>query len=250
MFRGFFLKKFINFLRALSNKFGIGIYFSADGEDSILFKWLGGIKEGFYIDIGSHKPFFGSNTFMFYLNGWSGICIDPNPGLKLKYLLLRPLDLFLNSAIVFKNSKKNNFFYYYKNNTDLNTFSKNRVNIQKKLYNRIPNKIIKVDKIEINKLINLIDGKEVHLLNIDIEGLENIIIKSLLAKKVFPWCIAIEELGKTCENINISKIKKFLNKNGYFLGSRTFFTSIYIRKNILKKLPSKYVKEIKIINKI
>jgi hypothetical protein len=39
--------------------------------------------------------------------------------------------------------------------------------------------------------------------------------------------------------------KKFLNTKGYFLASKTFLTSIYIRKDVIKKLPSKYVKEIR-----
>ena len=244
MFISYIIKKLIVFLKLFFNKLGFAINFSSDGEDIILQKWLAGINKGFYIDIGSHKPFYSSNTYAFYLNNWSGICIDPNPGLKFKYSLLRSSDLFLNSAIVLKKNRKNNLFYYYKKNTDLNTFSKKRVLIQQKLYGRYPTKKIKVNQITIQSLTKLISKKELHLLNIDIEGLEEIIIKSLLKKKIFPWCIAIEELGKTCENINKSIIKKFLNKNGYFLASKTFLTSIYIRKSILKKLPSKYVREL------
>ena len=244
MFVSFIVKKFIISIRSVLRKFGININFSSDGEDSILSKWLGEIKNGFYVDIGSHKPLYLSNTYEFYLNNWNGICIDPNPGLKLKYSLFRSSDLFLNSAIIFNNKKNNNLFYYYKNHTDLNTFSKKRVNIQQKIFGRYPTKTIKVEQITVQNLIKLINKRELHFLNIDIEGIEYEIILILLKKKIFPWCIAIEELGKTCENLNKSKIKKFLNKNGYFLASRTFFTSIYIRKNILKKLPSLYVKEI------
>jgi FkbM family methyltransferase len=241
-FINYFVKKFIIFFRSILNKLGIRINFSTDGEDIILDKWLGGISNGFYIDIGSHNPIHVSNTYGFYLNGWSGICIDPNPGLKLKYSLFRSLDLFINSAIVLKKKSGSNLFYYYKNNTDLNTFSKKRVNIQRKLYGRYPTKKIKINILAIDDLIKLIANKELHFLNIDIEGLEYEIIKSLLNKKISPWCLAIEELGQTCENISRSKIKKFMNKKGYFLASRTFLTSIYIRKNILKKLPSKYVR--------
>ena len=244
MFINYFVKKFIIFFRSILNKLGIRINFSTDGEDIILDKWLGGINNGFYVDIGSHNPIQFSNTYGFYLNGWSGICIDPNPGLKLKYSLFRSLDLFINSAIVLKKKRGNNLFYYYKNNTDLNTFSKKRVAIQHKLYGRYPTKKIKIDQLTIEDLVKLIANKELHFLNIDIEGLEDGIIKSLLNKKILPWCIAIEELGQTCENISRSRIKKFMNKKGYFLASRTFLTSIYIRKNILKKLPSKYVKEL------
>jgi len=240
----YIFKKIIFIARSLLRKFGLSIFFSADGEDSVLSKWLGGINNGFYIDIGSNQPIYASNTYGLYLRGWSGICIDPNPRLKLKYSLFRSSDLFINSAIVSDSNRKKNFFYFYKNNNELNTFSKKRVKIQKKLYSRVPSKVIKVDQIDIKKLINIINNREVHFLNIDIEGLENIIIRPLLRKKILPWCLAIEELGKTSENINSSKIKKFLNRNGYILGSRTFFTSIYIRKNIIKKLPSQYVKEI------
>ena len=100
------LSKFLVLLKKSFLKFCIGIHFSSDGEDVIINKWLSGIKKGFYIDIGSHKPLFSSNTFDLYLNGWQGICIDPNPGLKLKYTLLRSLDIFLNAAIVLNNKKK------------------------------------------------------------------------------------------------------------------------------------------------
>ena len=244
MISSYLLRKFISYLKFVLKKFGITIFFSADGEDSILDKWISDINNGFYIDLGSNFPLYASNTYGLYLKGWRGICIDPNPGLKLKYSILRSKDIFINSAIVTNNKKKNQNFYFYKNNNELNTFSKTRVNIQKKLYNRIPSKIVKVNQIKINDLINMINKREVHFLNIDIEGLENDIIKSLIKKKVLPWCIAIEELGTTCENLKSSKIKKILNKSGYFLGSKTFLTSIYIRKNILKRLPSKYVKEI------
>jgi len=238
------LCKFLILLKKIFLKLGINLHFSSDGEDIIINKWLGEIKKGFYIDIGSHKPILSSNTFDLYLNGWTGICVDPNPGLKLKYSLLRSLDLFLNSAIVLKKKSGSNFFYYYKNNTDLNTFSKKRVNIQRKLYGRYPTKKIKINSLTIDDLIKLVPNRELHFLNIDIEGLEYGIIKSLLNKKILPWCIAIEELGQTCENISRSKIKKFMNKKGYFLASRTFLTSIYIRKNILKKLTSKYIREL------
>ena len=244
MFVNFIIKKLIYFLRFLLHKFGININFSSDGEDSIISKWMDGISNGFYIDVGSYKPFFASNTYGFYLNGWRGICIDPNPGLKLKYFFLRPLDLFINSALVFDDFRKSIDFYFYKNNTDLNTFSKSRVRFQKKFFDRSPTNIIKIKIIKINDIVKLVNKKTVHFLNIDIEGLEEGVVKSIVNKKIYPWCIAIEEVGKTYEEMRRSKIKKFLNKKGYILASKTFLTSIYIRKNIIKKLPSKYVKAI------
>ncbi len=135
-------------------------------------------------------------------------------------------------------------FYYYCNNPDIATTLKNRVDIQDNFYNRKPSEIYEVETISVRELIKKIPGKKVNFLNIDIEGEENKIIKSIIKNKVYPWCIAVEELGKTYQNLSSSEIKKFLSKNGYFLASRTFFTTVYIRKKNFKKLPSKYVKEI------
>jgi hypothetical protein len=241
----FINEKFIIFLRSVLGKFGIIIGFSSDGEDSILHKWLGEIKDGFYIDMGSYKPLYLSNTYGFYLKGWSGICIDPTPGLEFKYSLLRSRDLFINLAVHNDDRLENISFFTYKKNPDLNTFSKERVDIQKKLYGKYPTDIIKVDRLKIQNLKKLIKNKKIHYLNVDIEGEDFHAIQSILNEKIYPWCISIEELGYSLENLDKSKVKKYLSKKGYILVSRTFYTSIYLRKSILKKLPSKYVKEIK-----
>lgn len=51
------------------------------------------------MDIGCWHPINASNTYYFYLRGLKGICIDPNPKLKLLYHKLRKRDVSINSAI-------------------------------------------------------------------------------------------------------------------------------------------------------
>ena len=48
--------------------------FSLEGEDKILLQLLP--KSGKYLDIGCSHPIKGNNTFMLYLFGWSGTCVD------------------------------------------------------------------------------------------------------------------------------------------------------------------------------
>ena len=126
---GILIESIIKLIQKIFRKLGIKLVFSSDGEDSILEKWLGEIKNGFYIDIGSHKPLSSSNTYSFYLKGWKGICVDPGIGLVKKYNLIRPRDIFINSAITI-DSKKKMQFYYYCNNPDIATTLKNRVDIK------------------------------------------------------------------------------------------------------------------------
>ena len=47
--------------------------FSQNGEDLILNRLFENKTNGFFVDIGAHHPVRFSNTYLFYLNGWSGI---------------------------------------------------------------------------------------------------------------------------------------------------------------------------------
>ena len=74
-----FNKLLYRLLSKLYKKLGYRESFSADGEDSILNKYLFGFEKGNYIDIRSNQPILGSNTYKLYLRNWKGICLDPIP---------------------------------------------------------------------------------------------------------------------------------------------------------------------------
>ena len=50
-------------------------------EDFHLWRCFGGQTGGFYIDIGAGHPVYDNVSFAFYLAGWRGICVEPNPAL-------------------------------------------------------------------------------------------------------------------------------------------------------------------------
>ncbi len=50
-------------------------------EDLHLARCFGGRSDGFYIDIGSGHPVYDNVSFAFYLQGWRGITVEPNPWL-------------------------------------------------------------------------------------------------------------------------------------------------------------------------
>jgi len=94
-----FINIFYFLVRGFCKIAGISFSFSSDGEDFALIKYLSKIKNGNYIDIGSHQPVRHSNTFLFYLLGWKGICVDPLPSLKKKYRFIRGRDMFINAGV-------------------------------------------------------------------------------------------------------------------------------------------------------
>ena len=50
-------------------------------EDFHLWRGLGETPNGFYIDIGAGHPVYDNVSFAFYLAGWRGISVEPNPAL-------------------------------------------------------------------------------------------------------------------------------------------------------------------------
>ena len=50
-------------------------------EDFYLMRCFAGDSDGFYIDIGSGHPVYDNTSFAFYLKGWHGITVEPNPWL-------------------------------------------------------------------------------------------------------------------------------------------------------------------------
>src|SRR5947209_12924229 len=61
-------------------------------EDFHLWRCLGDIGDGFYIDIGAGHPVYDNVSFAFYLAGWRGITVEPNPALAALGRAVRPRD--------------------------------------------------------------------------------------------------------------------------------------------------------------
>jgi len=61
-------------------------------EDFHLWRCFGGQESGFYIDIGAGHPVYDNVSFAFYLAGWRGITVEPNPSLAALGRAVRPRD--------------------------------------------------------------------------------------------------------------------------------------------------------------
>src|SRR4029453_3560483 len=61
-------------------------------EDLYLMRFFGSRSEGFYIDIGSGHPVYDNASFAFYLEGWRGVTVEPNPSLARLSRAVRPRD--------------------------------------------------------------------------------------------------------------------------------------------------------------
>ena len=58
-----------------------------------LLRAFGEQPSGFYIDIGAGHPVYDNVSFAFYLRGWRGITVEPNPWLAQLSEAVRPRDI-------------------------------------------------------------------------------------------------------------------------------------------------------------
>jgi FkbM family methyltransferase len=74
------------------------ISYAQNSEDVLLWRALGHIKDGFYIDVGASDPVEHSVTKAFYDAGWHGINLEPLPAHVAAFAEQRPRDLNLAVA--------------------------------------------------------------------------------------------------------------------------------------------------------
>jgi FkbM family methyltransferase len=74
------------------------ISYAQNFEDVLLWRALGHVEHGFYIDVGANDPVDHSVTKAFYDAGWSGINIEPLPAFHQAFQQQRPRDINLAIA--------------------------------------------------------------------------------------------------------------------------------------------------------
>jgi FkbM family methyltransferase len=68
-------------------------------EDLYLMRCFGNRTDGFYIDIGSGHPVYDNMSFAFYLMGWHGITVEPNPWLSRLTRAVRTRDRHIEALV-------------------------------------------------------------------------------------------------------------------------------------------------------
>ena len=162
--------------------------YSRWGEDSFLVDYFKNTSNGRYIDIGSFHPFRGSNTYLLYKKGWSGINIDINKISIDLFKLARPNDINLNLAISDTNKKIK--IYQTKDLGKMNTINLKFASFFLKNYHVKESRSYNLNDILCKYNTN--KNNRFELIDIDVEGSEYQILKSLNFKKYSFKLILVE----------------------------------------------------------
>ena len=201
-------------------------FYSQFGEDKILFELIPkNFKSGFYVDVGCfhHKKY--SNTYLLHKRGWVGVNIDMEKEKIDLFNIARPGDYNFLGAI----SDKKDKVKIYRNQKYGVSSTINPDFLDKK--NIIDEHVIETTTL--NDVLNNspYQNKKIDLLNIDTEGNDFKVLKSLNFKIYDPSIIVIETHLKTIEQIIQSEIYLYLEERMYTLKSWTIYSLIFVKKD-------------------
>lgn len=217
--------------RTNKNKY-IKYSFSQCGEDLIInfiFNALG-IKKPTYIDIGAHHPYYLNNTAILYNSGSKGINIEPDPSLFGEFKRLRIRDVNINAGISNEDTKLD---FFIMSTSTLNTFSQEEAIRYESLGFKIK-KVLQVDVYSINTVLRkFCRGECPDLMNIDAEGVEEIILKDIDFSQNPPTIMCIETItfSTTGNGEKNMALIDFVKSQGYLLYADTHINSIFVRES-------------------
>lgn len=204
--------------------------FSWEGEDVLLRKImpdLFGIERGFYIDIGAHHPFNLSNTHLLHDLGWRGINVDATPGSMALFNEHRPADINLECAV---SDKPGKMLFTVFDQPELNGFVDDGTIAYHESRGIKVVRRVEIDCVTLNSICEeYVKDGWVHLLSIDVEGLDLRILKAADLEKWRPAVIVIEVPGYfSIKSILKSPVTRFLSRRDYVFFSRLHFSCMYV----------------------
>ena len=199
-------------------------FYSQFGEDVVLTN-LVGLRVGTYVDVGAGHPMVGSNTYLLYRLGWSGITVDPvrrNNDLAAK---ARPRD---RQVLALCGRQKSEQMLFEYETYELSTTSQARVEELGRAGVH-PVREFELETIPLRSLGLKASPQDAAILSIDVEGSEMDVLDGNDWSSYLPALICCEEWqsplrGKT-------EIQSFLGDRGYRLEAYLGLSSVYLHED-------------------
>ena len=181
-------------------------------EDVILWRALGHVQPGFYVDIGAAWPDLHSVTKAFYDHGWRGINVEPSPALHSLLTAARPRDVNLQVAVAASVGLMN---LDVVPDTGLSTLDP----LLASGY-REEGAAVETMEVEVTTLTQIVaqyvpTQAEIHFLKVDVEGFELEVLRGYEWTDHRPWVVVVEATRPGSQEDNFEHWEPLLIQNAY-----------------------------------
>lgn len=187
------------------------------GEDMVVRALFPSGHKGTYVDIGAHHPVLYSNTYHFYCRGWRGLNVDAAPGSMNAFRVLRPRDINIEACLG-PVAGQTVTFHIFKEGA-FNTTDPAQAERAQHDGATLLRKHVMMTVTLGELLAKHLPGKQIDLLSIDVEGLDQSILASNDWKKYKPRVVVFECHGVALTELPVTPVGKLLAGEGYeFVG--------------------------------
>lgn len=179
---------------------------------------------GFFVDVGGFHPVKYNNTYTLYRRGWRGVNIDLDPIKIDGFDMLRPQDVNIACAISDVPGEVTVWSSgFYSGTTSLDPDFAETYGGDLRSYT-----------VQADTLTNVLDrtrfeGQSIDFLNVDVEGHDLPVLRSLDFERYQPGVIAVESHHEELSNVIEGPLFRFLSERGYDLVNWTGVTLILKR---------------------
>lgn len=200
------------------------ISFAQNFEDVILWRALGSITDGFYIDVGANHPVNDSVTKAFYERGWRGINVEPVSRFHELLAADRCRDINLRCAVA---SRPGLLRFYEVTDSGLSTLDPTIAERHREAGFEV--RELDVPTKPLWEICEEHSVTEVHFLKVDVEGAEEEVLQSMRFDRVRPWICLVEATWPNTQNPSYQRWEPLLLAQGYeyvyFDGASRYYLS-------------------------
>ena len=163
------------------------VSYAQNFEDVILWRALKQVKRGFYIDIGAHDPVDNSVSLAFYEQGWRGVHVEPVKHYADRLRVARPDEQVVEAAI---GRQEGTIPFFEIVDTGLSTGDE--LIAQEHGASGRTVKRIEVPCFQLSSILDAHRDRDIHWLKIDVEGMEDQVIRNWSPSPARPWIVLVE----------------------------------------------------------
>lgn len=188
------------------------VSYAQNFEDVMLWRALGHIEKGFYIDVGAQSADLDSVTRAFSERGWRGINVEPHPFYFEELVQRRPFDINLCTAV---GDSVGTLTMNFVGATGLST-----ANDQIAARHAAAGHALNRAEVGLTTLANLWEAhvpphQAVHFLKVDVEGFEAAVLAGNDWKTKRPWVVVVEATLPNSRTESHDEWEAGLLKEGY-----------------------------------
>jgi FkbM family methyltransferase len=183
------------------------------GEDMVVRALLGDRTHGTFVDVGAHHPVYYSNTYYFYRRGWRGLNIDALPNSMDAFRVLRPEDQNVEACVAPTSGETVTLYRF--EDTALTTIDPAAARSHEASGKRLLDARAMTCVTLGECLDRYLPGRPIDFLSIDVEGLDEAILRSLDWSRVRPHVVVFERHHLSIDDAARDGLITYLAGQGY-----------------------------------